>query len=281
VRWQSSISLSNEGGTPSESMSVSWSSKSAFWDQSTQILKSRRGISFPSKYLNCHLQTFLRKGEQFDTEANGDILEPGEPYHFDKSEHLPNEQQMVATCQSETTHDKMNSSDSHQSDIPGSDKGLSFMDKVRRAIAQTLGLSLVGVNLQIITAPSISSEGSTGPVIELEEYLAQCHVAIDDCWDGLYQGQYSNVERTLRVHVPTLRRLATTLSPYQEDAANLAVQAKSIQINLSAHNLDYATRKAHCIEAIRFARNSDNPSATIAATKALLGNNYTLCYRQP
>jgi transcriptional regulator with XRE-family HTH domain len=220
--------------------------------------------------------------KNFDTEANGDILEPGEPYHFDKSEHLPNEQQMLITCQTEPKSDNLNSSGTPPFviHIPGSDKELLDMDKVRRAVTNAIGTTLLGVNLQIITTPPISSEGSTGPVIEPSEHLAQSSILIDSCWEWLNQGNFRQVERSLQRTMPTLAKLATSVWPRQGAAASLAVQAKIMEIILAKRELDFVGCELHGGEAVRFGRLSGNPIA-LATALDWQGNTYIYCYRQP
>jgi len=150
-------------------------------------------------------------------------------------------------CNIPIVSDTMNSSDLQPPVTLGSVEGFSFMDKLRRLIISSFGISLVG-NVQMIT----------GPVVDPEEYLAQCNVTIDDCWAWLGQGEFSRVERALNTHMPTLTHFANTISPFQGIAAGLAVEAKLMQGYLSSHKLDYTARELHCTEAVHFAVLSGN-----------------------
>jgi hypothetical protein len=191
---------------------------------------------------------------------------------------LQTSEQLPTTCQEDTTQDKMDSSDSH-SDIQGSEEGLS-MDKLRREIAKAVGTTVVGVNLQVITAPLIPSEGHTGPTAPPEEYIPQCTLIIESCWEYLSQANYNKLERALYKTMPTLRRCANTPGPYQNTAANLAVQAKIMQISLANRSLNFIERETHCIEAIHFARLSGNQDL-LALARYWYGDTFTYCYHQP
>jgi transcriptional regulator with XRE-family HTH domain len=183
-------------------------------------------------------------------------------------------------CQTETTRDILESSDCPPSDIQESDKELLDMDKLRRAITNAIGTTLVGVNLQVITAPLIPSEGNTGPVIEPEECLAQCSITIDSCWEWLNQGNYHKAERSLQRTIPTLTKLATSVWPHQGIAASLAVQANIMQITLATRNLDFLGREFYCAQAVRYGEISGNARLYTTALH-WQGNTYVYCYRQP
>ncbi len=198
----------------------------------------------------------------------------------DASESPPEEPASSSPCHLDVPHDRMDSSDSFHSAIPEPDKELSPMDKLRRAINNAIGTTLVGVNLQVITAPLIETEGNRGPTVPSEEYIPQCSVAIDDCREWLSQGKYSRVERALQVHIPTLRRLATTMSPHQETAASLAVEAYILLIRLATVNLQFADRKIYCVNAVQFGALSGDRNLHAIALE-WHGNTYTLCYHQP
>ncbi len=203
-----------------------------------------------------------------------------EPRQDDKCPQVTTTQQLTAPCQTDAPHDKMDSSDSSHSAIPESDKELSPMDKLRRAINNAIGTTLVGVNLQVITAPLIPSEGHTGPTAPPEEYIPQCTLIIESCWEYLNQANYNKLERALQRTMPTLRRCANTRGPYQNSAASLAVQANIMQMLFATRKHNFVARETFCAEAVHFGRLSGN-SGILATALEWQGNTYTVCYHQP
>jgi transcriptional regulator with XRE-family HTH domain len=174
----------------------------------------------------------------------------------------------------------VNDTDPHLFDfdiaIQGSNKGLKkIMELLRRqlidALAKISGLSLLS---------NVSLAFVSSPVIAPEEYLAQCRITIDACWEWLNSGNFQKVASALQVNVPTLARLANTISPLQSIAASLAVEAKIMHILLTTHQLDYASRKLHCLEAVRFGELSGERNLRATAL-SWQGNTFIYCYRQP
>ena len=162
------------------------------------------------------------------------------------------------------------------------------MDKLRRAITNTIGATLVGVNLQIITAPSILSEGLTsptaqvvtGPTIEPDEYLSLCEASIGTWWQWLYQGNNAKLDRVLSENIPVLKRLAYTLSPFQKTAASFAVEANIMQIHRATANLQYSKRESYGADLVHFGELSGDRKLHAAALYRH-GDTFTYCYNQP
>jgi transcriptional regulator with XRE-family HTH domain/tetratricopeptide (TPR) repeat protein len=190
--------------------------------------------------------------------------------------------QLTTTCQREANRDILESASPQPIVIyiQGFDKELSSMDKVRREIAIAIGTTLVGANLQILTAPLIASEGHTGATVPPEESLPLCTFIIESCWEYLNQANYSKVERGVQKTLPTLRRTANTRGPYQSTAANLAVQADIMQIVLATHNADFVGREFYCGDAVHFGRLSGN-RGLLALALDWQANTYTVCCREP
>src|SRR5436305_3657082 len=180
-------------------------------------------------------------------------------------------------CHQEAVHDTMNSSDHpFVIYIPRSVKGFSeFMELFRRQFIEALA-KITGVKLfDHVTLALVSS-----PTVEPEEYLALCSEGIETWWEWLNQGNYPRLERALLKHVPTLKRLANTISPFQGIAAGLVVEAKIMQIILATRNLDFVAREGYCAEAVRYGGISGNVRLYITALQ-WQGNTYVYCHRRP
>src|SRR5437667_4962924 len=184
-------------------------------------------------------------------------------------------------CQTSPNRDILESSDPTTVYIPGSDKGFSFMDKLRRTIANAIGATLVGVNLQVILAPPLEAARHTSSVvIDPEEYLAESKAIVKECWQLVNTWQFDRAKAFLNADKRILSRLAATPFPYQGMAANLAFEAEIMQIMMATHDLDYVAREAHCAELVRFARLSDNWNMLTIALD-WQANTYIYCYHQP
>jgi hypothetical protein len=149
------------------------------------------------------------------------------------------------------------------------------MEMLRRQFIEALvkfgGAKLFGdVSLALVSSP----------VVAPDEYLKQCSVILDACWQWLNRGDYRMVERALNAHVPTLDRFANTISPYQEFAASRAVEAKIMQILLATRSLQFREREGYCVDAIRFGELSGDRNLH-AIAQYWLGNTFTYCYHQP
>jgi len=193
---------------------------------------------------------------------------------------LDTNQQMSPPCQSEPNHDIVESSDLHPFTILGSDKELSLMDKLRRAINNAIGTTLVGINLQIITAPFIPSESYAGLHIDPEEHLEESKIIVKECWNLVNTWQLDRAKAFLNADRRILTKLATTPFSRQGMAASLAFEAEIMQVAIATHELDYAAREEHCAEAVRFGKLSGNwDIVTIAHNWQ--GNTYTYCYYRP
>jgi len=149
------------------------------------------------------------------------------------------------------------------------------MDMIRRQFIEALatfgGAKLFGdVSLALVSSPAVAPD----------EYIKQCSVIIDECWQWLTNGEFYKVERALNTHMPTLPRFANTISPYQDTAANLAVQANIMQIILATHKLDYVARVSYCVEAVRFGALSGDRNL-YALALYWQGDTYTYCYNRP
>ncbi len=191
---------------------------------------------------------------------------------------LPTPQQLSTTCQTMTTRDIVDSADSPPFviHIPRSVRGFrEFMDIVRRQFIEVVakfGGATLFSNISIGLVPS--------PTVDPEEYLALCSASIGMWWQWLYQGNYHELERVLLKNVPVLKRLATTISPFQEIAASLAAQAKFMQILLATRNLQFRERELYCADAVRFGALSGDRNLHAIALE-WHGNTYTLCHRRP
>ena len=190
--------------------------------------------------------------------------------------------QLSTSCQVPTNHAILESSDSAQSNIQESVKGFPFMDKLRRTIANAIGATLVGVNLQVIIASSIEAARNTSSVVVIdpEEYLDECTANIKECWQHVKTWQLDKAKALLNADKRILTRLATTPFPHQGLAASLAFESEIMQVMIATHELDYIARENHCAQAVRFGRLSGNLDFVIIAL-GWQGNTYTYCYRRP
>lgn len=158
----------------------------------------------------------------------------------------------------------------------GSPKGLrNIMEMLRRQFLEWLGgiggaSALGNVSLAIVSAHVQSPD----------EYIEQAKIAIADCWDNLSLGLFHKVERTLNAHMPTLKRLATTISPFQSVAANLGVQACVMKVLLATRNADFLERESRCVQAVQFGALSGDRRLWSTALY-FQGETYTFCYNQP
>ena len=148
------------------------------------------------------------------------------------------------------------------------------MDRKRREIISNSFTALSGValinNVQVVT----------GPVIEPDEYLALCRASIGTWREWLYQRNDHELERVLNENVPVLKRLANAISPYQNIAASLTVQAKFMQIRLATGNMQFRERELYCVDAVRFGALSGDRNLHALALY-WYGDTFTYCYNQP
>ncbi len=200
------------------------------------------------------------------------------PCQGDNCPQVPNLQQLPVPCQQEPNRAMVETADPPPfvMHIPRSVRGFGeFMDIVRRQfieIVAKLGLTAPFANLSLGLVSS--------PTVDPEEYLSLAGVSIGTWWQWLYQGNHHELERVLLTNAPILKRLANTFSPFQGMAANLAAQAKFMQIILDTHRLDYGIRETHCVEAVRFGELSSNRDMLVSAL-FWQGGTYIYCYRQP
>jgi transcriptional regulator with XRE-family HTH domain len=152
-------------------------------------------------------------------------------------------------------------------------KDSTTLDELKRRslekIVQAAGIGFIP-GTALLSAPIIGPDG----------YLEQARFAIDDCWLHLKHGDFYRVGRSLNAHVPILTQYANTESEHQSEAAEIAVQAKILQMILATHRLDYATRRKLGGDAVRFGRISDNP-LSLATALFWQGGTFIYCYRQP
>jgi transcriptional regulator with XRE-family HTH domain len=158
-------------------------------------------------------------------------------------------------------------------DTQESEKELLALDELRR---KTLEKIVQAAGIGFIPGTALLS----APIIGPDEYLEQCSIAIEECWQHLNHGDIYKVERTLNAHLPTLTQYANTESDHQQLAAGLMVQAKVIQMILATWRNDAAGRARLCIDAVRFGRITGNPFA-IATALDWQGSTYICLYRQP
>ncbi len=141
---------------------------------------------------------------------------------------------------------------------------------------KTLGIGLKAAGLGFVDGTAIL----TGPIIGPAIYLPMAGIAINECWGHINHGDYNKVERSLYVHLPTLTEYANRESEYQTDAAELAVQAKVIEMIIATVRNDAPGRKRLATDCVRFGRISRNPFC-IATAQDWLGSTLIYLYRQP
>ena len=72
----------------------------------------------------------------------------------------------------------------------------------------------------------------------------------------------------------------TSISPYQRQAAAIAVQVLIIQVGLATHNMDYLQREKYCFDAVQMgALSGDKNLLTLA--QFWYGDTFTYCYQEP
>ena len=142
-------------------------------------------------------------------------------------------------------------------DLPVSEGELTMLKKKlesldRRQLIELLsGLSIfAGVDLEALSKSSIV----TAP----EKFLEQCNAAIAGCWHLMKHGGMGYVGSILAMCFPTLSDFAEYKSDYQQLAASLAMQGKSLQALLAMHRLDYMSYEIYQAASVRFARLSGN-----------------------
>lgn len=116
--------------------------------------------------------------------------------------------------------------------------------------------------------------------LEPAEYLAQARLAIDTAWRDLNAGNFHEVQRTLSAHVSSLTRFAYIISPFQEQAAALAVEAKILQVLLANRDMQFGQRELCCAEAVQFGALSGDPNL-LALALFWHGDTFTYCYHRP
>ena len=133
-----------------------------------------------------------------------------------------------------------------------------------------LAASFGGMSLGLVSSPRVDPE----------EYLTLVGASIDTWWEWFNQGRFQKVEEVMSANVPILKRLAYTISPFQGMAANLAAQAKFLQMLLATRKGNFVWREIICAQAVHFGALSGN-RGILATALDWQGNTYTLCYRQP
>ena len=149
------------------------------------------------------------------------------------------------------------------------------MELVRRQFIEALaqfGLTASFGNIELALVSS--------PRVDPEDYLDLCSASIGTWWQWYYEGNYRKLERVLLKHVPILKWLANTISPFQRMAADLAVQAKIMQILLANSNLQFRERELYCADAVCFGALSSN-RLMLALAQYWQGDTYTYCYDEP
>ena len=114
-----------------------------------------RGVAEPRMEYRQDIRKHLNNNsdpELFENfECKPEELIDQEPCEGDNCQQMDTKQQMSAPCQTDTPHDRMDSSDSI--DIPESEAEPLSMDKLRREIAKVVGTTLIGSNLESIDIP--------------------------------------------------------------------------------------------------------------------------------
>ena len=158
-------------------------------------------------------------------------------------------------------------------DIPVSEGELTMLKNKlesldRRQLMELLSeLSIfAGVDLAVLSTSSIV----TAP----DKFLEQCNAAIAGCWHLMKHGGMGYVGSILAMCFPTLSDFAEYESDYQQLAASLAMQGKTLQALLAMHRLDYMSYEIYQAAAVRFARMSGN-RRLLAIALNNQGNTYT------
>jgi transcriptional regulator with XRE-family HTH domain len=201
-----------------------------------------------------------------------EVLGNDDPHLFDI---VSGETESPQPCTPTPASDRLDSSDSP--DIPES-KEESDMDKRRREIIGTIATGAIAVStgISLVTNTQII----TGPVIDGADYLPMVRLAIDTAWDDLSSGNFPQLQRAVNAHAHTLGRFAHTVSPFQKQAASLAVQMAILRINLANHDMRFGERELCCIEAEQFGALSGDRNL-LALTQFWHGDTFTYCYHRP
>ena len=110
-----------------------------------------------------------------------------------------------------------------------------------------------------------------------QDFLSQCAASITACWHLLRGNGLTAVSDIIPQFIPQLKTLALHSSKYQRTAARLAAQASILQAILAMHRLNFASREAHCKEAIHYAGISGDNNLRAAAL-TYLAYTYSFCY---
>jgi tetratricopeptide (TPR) repeat protein len=195
---------------------------------------------------------------------------------FDMPVEETQDKEVAEPCHVQTNRGILDSSDS--TDVQESEEGLVSMDKGRRELNSTIAASIIaaGTGVALVSSTRIL----TAPMVEADEYLDVVRDSINNWWRWLDQGNYSELEAKLNRHVPVLKQIATTVSPFQKQAARLAVQAKIMQVNLANLNLEFSQRESYCMEAIQMGTLSGDKNL-LALAQWWHGDTFTYCYNEP
>lgn len=150
-------------------------------------------------------------------------------------------------------------------------------DMIRRHFIQKLGAAfglaplLSNMTIALVTTPTV----------EPDEYLSLVRMSIPTWWEWLYQGNnHRQLEDVLSKNVPVLARLATTESPFQSQAASLAVQAKIMQKDLATGRMQFGETELCSIKAVELGALSGDRNL-LALAQFWHGDTFTFCYNRP
>lgn len=111
----------------------------------------------------------------------------------------------------------------------------------------------------------------------LEEFLPRCAASVTVCWHLMRGKGLAAIREILPKYVSLLATVALRPSKYQQVAARLATQTSIIQAILAMHWLNFTVREAHCHDAVRYARISQDNKLQ-AASLMYLAYTYSHCY---
>jgi hypothetical protein len=155
-------------------------------------------------------------------------------------------------------------------------RGLAYiMELLRRQFLDMLAKFGLSTALSGSTIALVSN-----PVIEPQEYLRQASLHLDEAESHFFADNDIRCKLILDAHLPTLKRLADSVTPFQPIAAILAVRALIEDIQLATRDRLFSERELLAIEAIKYAALSSDPSLLALATY-WHADTYIYCYRQP
>jgi transcriptional regulator with XRE-family HTH domain len=185
------------------------------------------------------------------------------------------ETQAPQPCTDVPISDKLDSS--QNTDVPTEEESTD-VDPRRRKVTSTIvaGTIAAGTGVALVNSTRIL----TAPTAEADVYLDVVETSIPTWWEWFNQGNYNKLEFKLSKHVPLLKEIATTRSPFQKKAARFAVEAKIMQALLASSDMQFCEREIYCMEAVEMGELSDDRNL-LALAQYWHGDTFTYCYNKP